>query len=266
MNKPQRPFLSIITINYDNKIGLEKTVESVLCQSFKDFEYIIIDGGSTDGSREYLELQKYSLYYWVSEPDHGLYNAMNKGIKQSNGEYLLFLNSGDILNTEAALEDFIKNKDFYGDIIYGDYKFEKGYKIYPDYLTPLYFIRTSLPHQSTFFKRDVFNQMGYYNEKYKIVSDREFYIKCFLSNKFVFTHIQYLLTVYDLSGISNNSIHIEVQALENEKMFQDQYGIFYEDYKNMIALQLQYNEVKKQTIRGILKRILIKIKKICRIR
>lgn len=266
MNREQRPFLSIITINYNNKIGLEKTVQSVLCQSFKDFQFIIIDGGSTDGSKEYVELYQDSLYYWISEPDNGLYNAMNKGIKAAKGEYFLFLNSGDFLSTDTALEDFINHKDFFGDIIYGDYKFEKGFKIYPDHLTPLYFMRTSLPHQSTFFRGAIFNQIGLYNEQYKIVSDREFYIKCFLSNKYIFKHIHYLLTVYDLSGISNNAEHIEIQALENEKMFQDQYGIFYEDYKNMIALQRQYNEVKKHTIRGIAKRISNKIKKICRIR
>lgn len=266
MSKKKKPFLSIITINYNNKIGLEKTLKSVLCQSFQNFEYIIIDGGSTDGSREYLNIHADSLYYWVSERDNGLYNAMNKGIKVANGEYFLFLNSGDFLSTDTALEDFITHEGFCGDIIYGDYKFEQGFKIYPDHLTPLHFIRSTLPHQSTFFKGDIFNQVGFYNEKYNIVADREFYIRCFLCNKFVFTHIQYPLTFFDLSGISSNQLFIELQTSENEKMFQDHYGIFYEDYKNMNNLQRQYNELKKHTIRGVIKRFLNKIRKICRIR
>lgn len=260
MNNGKRPFLSIITINYNNKIGLEKTVRSVLCQSFKDYEYIIIDGGSNDGSKQYLEFQNNLFHFWVSEPDNGIYNAMNKGIKVANGEYLLFLNSGDFLNDENSLKDFIKNEEFYGDIIYGDYRFEKGFKIFPDHLTPLFFARTSLPHQSTFFKRNVFEDMGNYNESYKIVSDREFYIKCFLSNKFTFKHINLPLTVYDLAGVSNNPLFKVQQALENEKMFQEYYGIFYQDYKNMIVLQNTLNQMKKKTISGLLKRMIYKIK------
>ncbi len=88
--------LSIITVNLNNKDGLQKTIDSVISQTFKDFEWIVIDGGSTDGSKELIE--KYSDYisYWVSEPDKGIYNAMNKGIKVAKGDYLEFLNSGDI--------------------------------------------------------------------------------------------------------------------------------------------------------------------------
>ena len=260
-----KPFLSIITINYNNKTGLEKTMQSVLNQSFKDFEYIVIDGGSNDGSKQYIESNKQSIYFWVSEPDEGIYNAMNKGIASSNGEYLLFLNSGDFLNGDSSLEDFIKNIDFNGDIIYGDYKYENGEKIFPDLLTPLFFVRTSLPHQSTFFKREVFDKMGLYNEQYKIVADRDFYIKCFLSNQFTFKHVQYPLTVFDLAGLSNNVSQQEMHTLEKEKMFKNHYGVYYDDYKNMLALQQEVNNLRKKTIKGIVKRIFIKIKVICRI-
>ena len=89
--------LSIITINYNNKNGLQKTIDSVISQTFKDFEWIIIDGGSTDGSKELIEKYSQHITYWVSEPDKGIYNAMNKGIKVAKGEYLFFLNSGDYL-------------------------------------------------------------------------------------------------------------------------------------------------------------------------
>jgi glycosyltransferase involved in cell wall biosynthesis len=261
-----RPFLSVITINYNNKVGLEKTIQSVLSQTFKDFEYIVIDGGSTDGSKQYIESLNEFIYFWVSESDNGIYNAMNKGIKASQGQYLLFLNSGDVLNGSNSLEDFIRHQDFQGDIVYGDYKFEEGEKIFPDHLTPLFFIRTSLPHQSTLFKREVFDKMGMYDEQYKIVSDRTFYIKCFLSNKFVFKHINYPMTVFDLSGVSNDLSHKEKQVLENERMFQENYGIYYKDYKNMLSLQSQLNQARKESVSGIMKRMLNKIKKVCRIR
>ena len=261
-----KPFLSIITINYNNVLGLEKTIQSVLSQTFKNFEYIVIDGGSKDGSKEYIKSQKEFIHYWVSEPDTGIYNAMNKGIKSSEGEYLLFLNSGDVLNDINALEDFINHQGFQGDIIYGDYKYEEGGKIFPDRLTPLFFVRTSLPHQSTLFKRAVFDKMGLYDENYKIVSDRAFYIKCFLSNQFIFKHVPYALVVFDLSGVSNDPLHKEKQTLENERMFQEHYRIYYEDYKNMLLLQRELNQARKETVSGIMKRIVNKIKKVCHIR
>ena len=96
---------SIITINYNNKDGLLKTIESVLCQTYKDFEFIVIDGGSTDGSREIIEKYAGHIDYWVSEPDKGIYNAMNKGIKVAHGDYLNFMNSGDYFYNENVLND-----------------------------------------------------------------------------------------------------------------------------------------------------------------
>lgn len=258
--------LSIITINYNNADGLKKTIQSVISQTYRNFEYIVIDGDSSDNSKNIADQNLSNIDYYRSEKDTGIYNAMNKGIEASKGEYLLFLNSGDSLNGKDALNDFISHNDFHGDIIYGDYKFEKGEKIFPDKLSPLFFMRSSLPHQSTFFKKDVFDKMGLYEENYSIVSDRAFFIKCFLSNQFIFKHINYSLAVYDLSGVSNNPLHAEKQAVENEKMFKEYFGIYFEDYKDMINLQKQLQETQKQTISGIWKRISNKIKKICQIR
>lgn len=257
-----KPFLSIITINYNNSIGLERTIQSVISQTFKYFEFVVIDGASNDGSLEIIQKNKSAIHYSISEADTGIYNAMNKGINASKGDYLLFLNSGDVFNGTTALADFIGHKDFGGDIIYGDYKYEVGEKIFPEKLTPLFFVRTSLPHQSTFFKRLVFDEMGMYEEHYAIVSDRSFYIKCFLSKRFVFKHIPYSLSIYDLSGISNNPEHTEKQAIENEGMFQEHYGVFYQDYKKMLLLQSQLNQAKRETVSGVLKRIIKKIKKV----
>ncbi|MFZ3274524.1 MAG: glycosyltransferase, partial [Lutibacter sp.] len=113
--------LSIITINFNNLEGLKKTMASVLGQTWKEFEYIIIDGGSTDGSAAYIESQSQHLNYWVSESDKGIYNAMNKGIKVAHGEYLLFLNSGDEFYDLEVLEKnnaAIHTEDFvYFDIL-----------------------------------------------------------------------------------------------------------------------------------------------------
>ena len=259
------PLLSIITINYNNAKGLGETIKSVISQSYEAIEFLIIDGNSTDESLEIINRYQDEIHFKLSEKDAGIYNAMNKGIKASKGEYLLFLNSGDILNGTTALADFIGHKDFEGDIIYGDYQYEVGEKKFPDKLSPLFFVRTSLPHQSTLFKRKVFDQMGLYDEHYIIVSDRAFYIKCFLSNQFFFKHIPYSLSIYDQNGLSNNSKYKEIQAAENDTMFQEQYGVFYEDYKKMLLLQSQLNQAKRETVSGVLQRCVNKIKKVCRI-
>ncbi|MEW5676300.1 glycosyltransferase family 2 protein [Flavobacterium enshiense] len=257
--------LSVITINYNDAAGLEATILSVVSQTYPEIEFIIIDGYSTDESREVIRKYQSDLTYWVSEKDTGIYNAMNKGINAATGDYLLFLNSGDVFNGNTALEDFVTHPDFEGDIIYGDYKFEKGGKVYPDHLTPLFFMRTSLPHQSTLFHKNVFEKMGMYDEKYRIVSDRAFYIKCFLSNQFIFRHINYALSVFDLSGVSNTVAHKKIKITEDEMMFQEYYGVYYEDYKKMLALESELNQVKKKTLSGIGKRIVNKIKHVCRI-
>lgn len=111
--------ISIITINFNNKNGLIKTLNSVISQTCKEFEWIIIDGGSTDGSKELLENYSEHITYWVSEPDNGIYHAMNKGIRVAKGDYLQFLNSGDYLANNKTIEDFY-NENFTDDVIYGN--------------------------------------------------------------------------------------------------------------------------------------------------
>lgn len=95
---------SIITINYNNCEGLEKTIQSVIEQSYKGYEYIVIDGGSTDGSIDIIKKYEPSITFWVSEKDSGIYNAMNKGIRHSTGEYLNFMNSGDTFYEPEVLK------------------------------------------------------------------------------------------------------------------------------------------------------------------
>ena len=141
--------LSIITINLNNRDGLQKTIDSVVSQTFRDFEWIVIDGGSTDGSKELIEQYADHFSYWVSEPDKGIYNAMNKGIKVAKGEYLQFLNSGDWLVDEKALERCFWHESK-ADIAYGDLWFCNGeekerYK-YPNKLTLKYLYDFSLGH------------------------------------------------------------------------------------------------------------------------
>lgn len=252
--------VSIITINYNNIQGLKQTVESVLNQSIRnEIEFIIIDGGSNDGASDYLKGLNSQLDYWVSEPDKGIFNAMNKGIKRATGEYLLFLNSSDCLNGKQALNDFVSHENFIGDIIYGDLKFGKGGMKFPDHLTPFFFVRSSLPHQATLFKKEVFDKMGLYDETFKISSDRGFYMKCFLSNQFQFKHIPLELTLFDQSGISYDKKHNDLKREEANQLIKQYYTIFSEDYIKMEEQRVQIIHFKLNTVRGFVNRIKNKI-------
>jgi glycosyltransferase involved in cell wall biosynthesis len=124
------PKLSIITINYNDVLGLKRTLESVTGQIYSNFEYIVINGGSTDGSKELLEKYTDKISYWVSEPDQGIYHAMNKGIEKASGEYLLFMNSGDLFYNSGILKEVVDHISKY-DLIYFDILIRDGNKEYP---------------------------------------------------------------------------------------------------------------------------------------
>jgi glycosyltransferase involved in cell wall biosynthesis len=121
------PKLSIITINYNDVLGLKRTLESVTGQIYSNFEYIVINGGSTDGSKELLEKYTDKISYWVSEPDQGIYHAMNKGIEKASGEYLLFMNSGDLFYNSGILKEVVDHISKY-DLIYFDILIRDGNK------------------------------------------------------------------------------------------------------------------------------------------
>lgn len=172
---------SIITVNFNNKEGLRKTIESVIHQTFRDFEYIIIDGGSTDGSVDVLKEYDSQIDFWISEPDGGIYQGMNKGIKKATGEYLNFMNSGDCFYSELVLQH-INNLHLTSDMIVGhdfhyNSKTQQGFStILPPRISMLTFYVQTLPHQSTFFKRELFYDT-LYDESLRIVADIKFYIQ-----------------------------------------------------------------------------------------
>lgn len=165
--------LSIITVNYNNCAGLKKTIDSVLSQTWKDFEWIVIDGGSTDGSRELIEQHKECFSYWCSEPDKGVYNAMNKGIAHAKGEYLNFMNSGDVFYAPDTLER-VFSQEHTADMVYGDWVRETDesveYMSAPHALHIMFFYNSNICHQAMFIKCSVLKSEGY-DETYMIYAD-----------------------------------------------------------------------------------------------
>ncbi len=223
---------SIITINYNNKEGLEETIKSVLEQTFDEYQYIIIDGGSTDGSVDVIRKYADKIDYWVSEPDKGRYNAMNKGIKQAIGEYLNFMNSGDTFHSPTVLYD-INYMNIHEDIITGGiYNKEKGitYIITPQEVTLLTMLKETFNHQATFFNKMLFKNK-LYDESYIIQSDAKFNLQSIIYENCSIRIINYVVADYDFNGISSNVLMVEQEwnQLLNE-LFPKR---ILKDYENM---------------------------------
>lgn len=230
---------SIITVNYNNKEGLRRTIESVVSQTYHDYEFIIIDGGSTDGSAEVLkEYDKY-ITYWVSEKDNGIYNGMNKGIAKATGDYLNFMNSGDCFYSSNILEkvsDYLSDADF---IVGKDYHFnettKKGHiSIQPPRTTMIHFFISTLDHQSSFIRRELFQESPY-REDLQLVSDWIFYVEKIVSEGKTVKFIDEIVCRREEGGLS------EQQRERNRKEISQclhQYlpqGV-YDDYETLSKL------------------------------
>ena len=252
--------LSIITINYNNRDGLQKTVNSI-----RDFEWIVIDGGSTDGSKELIEKYADHFSYWVSEPDKGIYHAMNKGIEVAKGDYLQFVNSGDWLFDDTVLERCLAH-DIDADVLYGDsmFVFEDHTERYC-YPSPLKFKDLYcgfLGHASSFIKARLL-KMEKYNENYRIVSDWEFWIKLALHNG-KFYHLDDCVSYFNTEGISSTNASLRKQ--EREKVvFEQVPNILVEDveYTKKLEALLDDNQVKDVLLLGRKKRLYHKIITAC---
>lgn len=247
--------LTIITVNYNNNEGLQRTLKSVASQKFRDFEHIIIDAASTDGSLELIKSYETQISYWVSEPDRGIYHGMNKGIAAANGEYLLFLNSGDYLidanALTVALEDLKADigvgyhtvADASGNLVSIDYKDRN--------IDFGFFVMSTLPHSSTFIRKSLFQKLGYYDETYRIAADWVFFFKAVIYNRATVSRIERPVGVFELGGISTRSDNKELVKEERErflKTIMDDYAI---DYIRQIYPTLKQHKYLKQELKEI---------------
>ena len=219
--------LSIITINRDNLVGLRKTMESVFNQTSMDFEYIVVDGNSTDGSVELIKQYENSSlehFSWISEYDSGIYNAMNKGIRMAKGEYVQFLNSGDFLYSKDAINSMLillQNRcDIYvGSVasitLKGKLRYNKNLKS----CSLVTFYGGTLPHTSSFIRRDLFDIYGYYDENLEIVSDWKWYLIVAGMNESNVLFSDIIVSCFDSTGISNTNRALE--KLERRRVLEE---------------------------------------------
>ena len=210
--------ISIITVCLNEIGNIEKTCESIIEQSYDDYEWIVIDGGSNDGTIEYLSNFQDRILHFVSEKDEGIYDAMNKGIKLSSGKYVIFLNGGDYFFSKSSLNIFEDNRT--EDLIYGDLKYHNSNDIkkYPEKISLQYFKKNMLPHQAIFYKRDLFDKLGLYDQSYIIAGDYEFNTRIFKLSSPTYSHIEKPITVFRVDGISNNKKFKQLRKKENHKI------------------------------------------------
>ncbi len=252
--------LSIITINYNNVSGIKKTVESIIPHYSQDMEYLVIDGGSTDGSVDIIEKDKDKFSYFVSEPDSGIYNAMNKGIRQAKGEYILFINSGDTIRPDADIK-FILNQLTGEDIIYFDLEIADSIagnsyiKKYPDQPDFKYFVEDTLPHPGSFIRKELLEAYGFYSENFKIVADWAFFMDSICIGKRTYKHIDSYFSTFYLDGISSDEKNRQLLFDERNAHIQKTYSIFHSFYKEWCDTKIELYKLKTSTSVRYLKKL-----------
>jgi len=233
--------VSVITINLNNKAGLKRTFESVISQNLPEIEYLVIDGGSTDGSKAFIEENSGKIDFWLSEKDSGVYDAMNKGIKNSRGEYLIFLNSGDCFSAPDSVSKLISTSQG-EDLVYGNLKVEESdkswIKKYPENLNFRYFYFESLPHPACLISRRLFDQVGLYDTSLKIASDWKFFMQSIVKHHCTYKYVDQLISNFAYDGMSSTSENIGV--LENErritlKKYFNSYYLLYSIYLRILG-------------------------------
>lgn len=237
--------LSIITINYNNAHGLQRTLDSVARQFFADLEYIVVDGNSKDDSLKCLSvfeekwnagISRVGTFRWISEPDTGIYNAMNKGIRMAKGDYCLFLNSGDYLANKDTLQQVFSDFPFGKDIVYGhqwnevDGRLQEEICIDVAYITFDTLRNAHIPHQSTFIRREALNALGGYSEEYRIISDWAFVMKGLFKLDYTIARIPQFVSVYDTTGISSTADKAP-QWQQRADFLHKEFPLFMPDYE-----------------------------------
>lgn len=256
MPMPSNPLISVITINYNDAQGLARTVASVRNQSYEAMEYLVIDGGSTDGSKEYIEKHEKSFTHWVSEPDAGIYNAMNKGVAKATGMYVLFLNSGDTFYSETALASFIPYLASQKDIYYGNIQVvgeAVRIQTYPEEVSFAYFVKKTLPHPAALIKKSCLQQYPF-DETLKIVSDWKFFTEGICKHGFTYKYVDAVISSFRMDGIS--STNPELVKEERLRVLETDFSVLYNEHRHTQKLKrAQQNRKKKSKFEQLIKKI-----------
>ena len=219
------PKISVVTIVYNDVNNIEATILSVLLQDYPNIEYIVIDGGSTDGTVNIIEKYSNKIRYWISERDNGIYDAMNKGIKQATGEWINFMNSGDRFYNKNSISDvFKKCLSDSVDVVYGYQIHNFSYGQYVRKRIDLSFFSSLMPigHASSFVKMDIMKEYMF-DTSFKVAADYNFFYNLFITDhKFYFVEV--IVSVFEASnGISSKN---EILTLKETSIINGSYKSF----------------------------------------
>lgn len=224
--------LSIITVCYNCADSIEQTVASVLSQTYPSIEYIIIDGCSTDGTIEILQKYSSEIDILITEPDRGIYDAMNKAIERATGDYLYFLNSGDTLYSDSVAADLMSNTND-AEIVYGDLVlcFSNGKPnrkmTQPPRFNRFLFVHRVPMHQATMVKSEVFCRYGTFDEEYLYSADLEFFSRVVFKKDVISQHVPVTICNYDMHGLSQSKKTFKLRQRLRLKILKKHFSIFY---------------------------------------
>jgi glycosyltransferase involved in cell wall biosynthesis len=241
------PIVSIITVCLNNAASLEKTIQSVISQSYPNIEYIIIDGGSTDATCEVIKKYEPYIKYWVSESDRGISDAFNKGVSQATGDFIAFLNSDDRYLSEQSLQRLVEASPE-ADVVYGGIKYQRAYKPerFPQQIDDSsYWLRGSIPHQAALTSRKMFDAVGIFDCRLKYTMDYDFYCRGY-SLGFRFKALPELITLVGCNGISAREWKKqldEIYSIQTNMSFPYPRKLFYY-WKRLIRMGIYYNLVR----------------------
>ncbi|MDP4270050.1 MAG: glycosyltransferase family 2 protein [Bacteroidota bacterium] len=230
--------LSVITVNLNNAHGLQKTILSIISQTFQNFEYIIIDGGSVDDSLKIIKQYPDNISKWVSEPDDGIYNAMNKGIRLAQGDYLLFLNSGDQLYASDTLWQVFETEHDQS-ILYGNVCVTPEDRVirYPGKLTMAFLYEQTIVQQSIFYRRDLFHDLQF-DESYRLISDWIFLMDQVVFKACSYLYVDLIIANYDATGLSSEKDSISLIRKERERFLPTRFPeLVLDDFQTFFMLR-----------------------------
>ena len=222
MIDPHNQIVSVITIVYNGSNYIEKTCESVIQQTYPFIQWIIIDGKSEDNTLDliepYINQSKLDSILLISEKDEGIYHAMNKGLNMSTGDHVIFMNGGDQFYDDNSLELFVQKRGY--DLVYGQAKLaDYDFQFPPsDKLSMRFFRKNMLPHQATMYRKSLFEEIGNYDESYKIAGDYEFNVRLFAHMQPSYCYINTPLAIFDTNGVSSSKNMRSLRKKENHRV------------------------------------------------
>jgi glycosyltransferase involved in cell wall biosynthesis len=220
--------ISIITVVRNGFSTIEQSILGVINQSYRDFEYIIVDGVSTDGTIEIIEKYRKDIAHFISEPDKGIYDAMNKGISLAKGDWIYFLGSDDILYNTSVLFDIFSEK-FYNeyDVIYGNVQFLNSHKIYDGKFDYEKLCNRSICHQAIFYRKEVFQKHGFFDIRFKVAADNIFNMKLFCLNSHKWLYLDNIISIFNERATSF--------ILKDQEYLNENFAIRYENFRPFVS-------------------------------